>query len=1130
LLPAFAFVVALAALRGAPPLVDAETHTQRWAGTVVGDVRSSDGVASFPFALDGGPVVRAGVRGVVGPGDRLVVRGRLAPFDEPRNPGEPSRRAIALGEGLAGELVAGRVLSRAPPDPRDVRTWAARLRAALSGRLRALIPEPEATVLAGALWGERGTLPHALRDDFQATGTVHVLVTAGLHLGVVAGLVLALLRLIGVPRIAASLGAMPCVIAYAWLSGAHLPSQRAAVMVCLALLARAWGARLFSWNALALAALVVAAIWPSAVATVSFALSFSCVAAIVLFAKPVTHALERVPMPSRIREALALTIATQIGVWPLSAATFGVLAPYAILANAIVVPATALGMLSGIATLASAAIQPLGTLAAYVATWDVDAITWVVRHVASLPGARIAVAPPSMSAIIAYDALAVLAARLLRRYPRIAVGILVAASLTVLATTLRLPDGHLTITMLDVGQGDGIVVRTPRGHTILIDTGGRLERGPSEGDESPAELVGERIVLAYLRRAGIGHIDLMVLTHPHGDHVGGCAPIVRALPVDAIADSGQQYGGRAYVDCLAAAGERGVPVRVVRSGMRWQTDDGVVLDVLAPSEPFLAETGDDVNENSIVVRLSYRLADGRTYRALFTGDAGEGSEARLLASGVDLRADLLKVGHHGSRWASTTAFLAAVRPHDALISVGRHNSFGHPSPETLDRLVAAGVSVYRTDRCGAIRIVADAHSIAPLLCAGQPSGREEVRESARKGAGGGRQMIGTRRSFIVGSAIVGTSAIARAQGVHGGGCPDCTAPAQLAQVPATQGPPRPSVVAPTIAFESVPGFLKLPPDLYLGEASGVAVNSKGHVFVFSRGNTTGPAYGASAAQLLEFGPDGRFLREIGHNLYAWSFAHTVKIDRYDNIWCTDKGSDMVVKFDPEGRVAMVFGRKQEASDEATGPLKHPNPPLPPEDGRFRQVTDVAWDTDDNTYISDGYINSRVAKVDKNGVWLGSWGTPGAGPGQFNTPHSIAVDAQNRVYVADRGNRRIQVFDVHGAFIREIHIDVAYDPDAHPAIGARPTGAALQGLQGPGAPWAIAISPPPHQYLYSSDAYPGRIYKLTLEGEVVGVLGHAGKQLGEFGWIHEMAAPAENELYVAELLNWRVQKLLLHPTS
>lgn len=331
---------------------------------------------------------------------------------------------------------------------------------------------------------------------------------------------------------------------------------------------------------------------------------------------------------------------------------------------------------------------------------------------------------------------------------------------------------------------------------------------------------------------------------------------------------------------------------------------------------------------------------------------------------------------------------------------------------------------------------------------------------------------------------------------------------------------------PEIRFHSAPDFLQLPPDLYLGEATGVAVNSKGHIFVFSRGNTTGPAYAAAAAQLLEFGPDGKFIREIGHNLYAWSFAHTVKIDKEDNIWVTDKGSDMVIKFNPQGRVALVFGRKQEASDEGTEPLKHVKPPLPPVDGMFRQVTDVAWDSAGNTYISDGYINSRIAKADHDGNWLMSWGEPGAQPGQFNTPHSIAVDAHDNIYVADRGNRRIQVFHGAGKFLRQFTIDVPVPADARPAIGNKPT--ATTGTMAPGAPWAICITPGPNQVLYASDAFPGRIYKLSLDGKVLGVLGKSGKQLGQFGWIHEIACPSENELFVAELLNWRVQKLSLEP--
>jgi DNA-binding beta-propeller fold protein YncE len=334
---------------------------------------------------------------------------------------------------------------------------------------------------------------------------------------------------------------------------------------------------------------------------------------------------------------------------------------------------------------------------------------------------------------------------------------------------------------------------------------------------------------------------------------------------------------------------------------------------------------------------------------------------------------------------------------------------------------------------------------------------------------------------------------------------------------------------PEISFRSVPDFLKLPPDLYLGEVAGVAVNSKGDVFVFSRGSTTGPAYGAGAAQLLEFNSSGKFLREIGHNLYAWSFAHSVKVDKDDNIWVADKGSDMVIKFNPEGRVVMVFGRKLEASDEGTEPLKHAKPPLPPVDGLFRQVTDMAWDNAGNTYISDGYINSRIAKVDKDGNWIKSWGEPGDKPGEFNTPHSIALDANGDVYVADRGNRRIQVFDGEGKFLRQIVIDVPAGPNARMAIGKKPE-LAITGNQAmaPGAPWAICITPPPNQVLYSSDGYPGRIYKLSLDGKVLGVLGESGKQLKQFGWIHEIACPSENLLFVSELLNWRIQKLILEP--
>ena len=334
---------------------------------------------------------------------------------------------------------------------------------------------------------------------------------------------------------------------------------------------------------------------------------------------------------------------------------------------------------------------------------------------------------------------------------------------------------------------------------------------------------------------------------------------------------------------------------------------------------------------------------------------------------------------------------------------------------------------------------------------------------------------------------------------------------------------------PEIPFDSVPNLLKLPQDLYLGEVAGVAINSKGHIYVFSRGNTTGPAYAAAAAQILEFDQNGKYLREIGRNLYAWSFAHAIRVDKDDNLWAVDKGSDMMIKFNPEGRVVMVFGRKKEASDEGAEAWKHPRPPLAPIDGQFRQPTDVTWDTQGNIFLSDGYINSRVAKYDKDGHWVKSFGEPGSGPGQLNTPHSIAADAKGNIYVADRGNRRIQVFDPDGKLEREIRIDVPVPPDARTWMGAKPLQAPGQpGTMQSGSPWAICITPGPTQYLYSADAFPGRVYKLSLDGKVLGWLGSTGRQPKEFGWIHEIACPAENTIYVAEILNWRLQKLILHP--
>jgi len=300
---------------------------------------------------------------------------------------------------------------------------------------------------------------------------------------------------------------------------------------------------------------------------------------------------------------------------------------------------------------------------------------------------------------------------------------------------------------------------------------------------------------------------------------------------------------------------------------------------------------------------------------------------------------------------------------------------------------------------------------------------------------------------------------------------------------------------PEIPFESVPNFLKMPPGLYMGEGIGVATNSKGHVFVYTR---------SQATRLFEFDARGTFLREIGEGLYGFAFAHAVRVDAADNIWAVDEGSNMVIEFNPEGRVVMVLGRRPEAVEG----LPAPPDPAP---YMFNRPTDVTWDRAGNIFVSDGYGNSRVVKYDKSGRYITSVGTRGNGQGQLNLPHTIAADAAGNIYVGDRSNSRIQVFD------NDLKFKAIYDQV--------------------GAPWAVCISPGPHQYLFSSNSNPdtnnaligavtGEIYKMELDGTIVGRFGHAGKKVGEFSTTHEIDCRNPDELLVSEITAWRVQKIIL----
>jgi DNA-binding beta-propeller fold protein YncE len=325
--------------------------------------------------------------------------------------------------------------------------------------------------------------------------------------------------------------------------------------------------------------------------------------------------------------------------------------------------------------------------------------------------------------------------------------------------------------------------------------------------------------------------------------------------------------------------------------------------------------------------------------------------------------------------------------------------------------------------------------------------------------------------------------------------------------------------APEIAFTST-DILKVPRDELLGEVAGVATNSKGDIFVFTRTGDPSVSLGGSrtfqrgGTKMYGFDPTGKYVREIGKGIYGFLVAQQVRIDPQDNIWAVDAMSGMVMKFDSTGsKILMLMGRKPESVDVPQPPPRPPRGNALPGQGApqdlFDWPTDVAWDAAGNIFVADGLgANTRVAKFNSVGKFLKSWGSKGSGEGQFADAHSLAVDADGNVYVADSGNNRIQVFDNNGNFKSQI--------------------------TGIGSPQALCLSKGAHPYLYSSNSNPqtdidhgGEIYRLDLSGNVTGRFGHAGKLPKEFGTVNEIDCRAPDTLYVAEIGNYRVQKLTFH---
>jgi len=675
------------------------------------------------------------VRGVpdVAPGDEVALTARLFLPRGFANPGLPDARLLAKAQGI--DLLASvrnaadiQLVSGQDGSPLRPRRMAFRLRAAMARAIDQRLAGPAAAFVRTMVLGERTEVSPEAEEGFRAAGATHVLSVSGLHLAVVAALVFGLLRRLAslVPNWALRVNAtalaaglsLPAVVLYTLLTGEATATLRSAYMAAVALGAMLVN-RPFSLAAsIALAALVLLLQSPLALLDVSFQLSFASVMALGFFAQRFSPA--AAPKGARrLRRAmvwlgrcLAVSAVASLSTMPLVAHHFGEVTPAAPVGNLVLVPLVELAVLPcGLVGALLAMIHPvLGAAPLWVAGLASRAALFGAEEFRRLAPVILVRYPnvfESAALVVGAGLLLYGLSRGTGRRGRYLLGALLAAALaagSLVARDLRRKTAdEMRVTFIDVGQGDSALVEGPGGFVMLIDGGGRYDDSFDTG---------ARVVEPVLRARGIGRVDLVVLSHPHPDHLNGLLRVLARFPVGALWTNGDDGHNPRYGELLTLARQRGVatpvPSSFEKNGMRVRPLGPWLGDVIGPPP------GLDANNASLVVRVSYA-----GHAVLFTGDIGVDGEAELVARGeigLPLVSDVVKVPHHGSRKSSGDSFLAAVRPSTAVVSVGKHNTFHLPSPATLDRYAARGVRMRRTDLEGAVTVVANAQGQLSVSC------------------------------------------------------------------------------------------------------------------------------------------------------------------------------------------------------------------------------------------------------------------------------------------------------------------------------------------------------------------------------------------------------------------------------